>query len=156
MTETNASNFPGVQIMIPHLVVKDTRAAIAFYQKAFGAIEQICMMTPDGAGVMYAEVKIGNFSLALNDEFPDWEVRSPLSLQGSPVTLHLQVEDADVWFERAIAAGATVSMPLENMFWGDRYGKLVDPFGHHWAIATQIEQLTPEEITQRAATAFAA
>uniref|UniRef100_B8HXQ9 Glyoxalase/bleomycin resistance protein/dioxygenase n=1 Tax=Cyanothece sp. (strain PCC 7425 / ATCC 29141) TaxID=395961 RepID=B8HXQ9_CYAP4 len=156
MTETIASNFPGVQVMMPHLVVKDARAAMAFYREAFAATEQFCMMTPDGTRVMYAEVKIGSFSLALNDEFPDWGVHSPLSLQGSPVTLHLQVEDADAWFERAVAAGATVSMPLENMFWGDRYGKLIDPFGHHWAIGTQIEQLTPEEIKQRATTAFAA
>ncbi|MDX2100400.1 MAG: VOC family protein [Leptolyngbyaceae cyanobacterium bins.59] len=139
----------------PHLTVQNAQAAIEFYQKAFGAQEQFRMMTPDGKAIMHCVIKIGNSLIFLNDEFPDWGSLSPKAFNGSAVTIHLQVEDADRWFEQAVSAGATVTMPLENMFWGDRYGKLVDPFGHHWSIATEVEQVSPEEMEKRVA-AFAA
>ncbi|MFQ4145051.1 VOC family protein [Chlorogloeopsis sp. ULAP02] len=135
----------------PHLTVSETRAAIEFYKAAFGAIEKYILPSPEDNKIMHAELEIGNSMIYLNDEFPDFCIQSPTALNGSPVTIHLQVDDADTWFARAVSAGATVTMPLEDMFWGDRYGKLVDPFGHHWSIASRIEEVPPEEIMQRVA-----
>jgi PhnB protein len=124
----------------PHLTVRGAEQAIDFYKTAFGAEELYRMPAPSGEGLWHAEIKIGDSYIFLNDEYPDMGSMSPNTLGGSSVTLHLEVEDVDAWFERAIRAGATVTMPLENMFWGDRYGKLVDPFGHHWSISTPIAQ----------------
>jgi PhnB protein len=138
----------------PHLVVRDAAAAIAFYVQAFGAEETYRMLTPDGSLIVHAELKIGDSYVFLCDVFPNMGDMSPDQLQGSPVTLHLMVNDVDALFAQATAAGATVTMPLENMFWGDRYGKLVDPFGHHWAIATPVESPSPDEVKQRMALAF--
>jgi PhnB protein len=121
--------------VIPHLTVHDANAAIAFYQQAFGAKETYRMQAPDGSKLLHAELKIGDSYIFLNDEFPDTGCMSPIVLQGSSVTIHLSVDDADTWFEQAVKAGATVTMPLQDMFWGDRYGKLIDPFGHHWSIS---------------------
>ncbi|MDX2231492.1 MAG: VOC family protein [Leptolyngbyaceae cyanobacterium bins.349] len=139
--------------VMPSLTVHDGAAAIAFYQQAFGAVEMGRMPSPDGK-IMHAELKIGDSLLFLNDEFPDMGCPSPMKLNGSPVTIHLQVEDVDTVFEQALQAGATVTMPLQDMFWGDRYGKLVDPFGHHWSLATHIEDVSSEEMQQRAAALF--
>lgn len=154
MTVSAKPPTPTKTTIAPHLTVNDANAAIDFYQRAFNAEETYRMPTPGANSIMHAELKIGESIIYLNDEFPDYGSLSPLALQGSPVTLHLNVDDADAWFERAVNAGATVEMPLDNMFWGDRYGKLVDPFGHHWSISCPVEELSPEEITKRAAVAF--
>ena len=138
----------------PHLVVRDANAAIEFYKKAFGAKEHSRAAGPDGKSIMHAELEIGDSRLFLNDEFPDWGEKSPLGLNGSAVTIHLYVADADALWQQALSAGAKELMPLSDAFWGDRYGKLVDPFGHKWSIASHIEDLTPEEMTKRAAAAF--
>lgn len=135
----------------PHLTVRDGIKAIAFYEAAFGAEEIYRMPNPQGEGLWYAELKIGDSMIFITDEHPEAGGMSPNTLGGSPVTIHLSVEDADAWFDRAVKAGAAVTMPLENMFWGDRYGTLVDPFGHHWSIASPLEALTEEEIRERAA-----
>jgi len=144
----------GYHTLTPHLVVKGASQAIAFYKKAFGAEEISRVPGPDGKSLMHAEVKIGDSRLFLVDEFPEMGCRGPQSIGGTPVTIHVYVEDVDAAFNKAVAAGAQVRMPLEDMFWGDRYGKVVDPFGHEWSLATHKEDLTPEEISKRAQAAF--
>jgi PhnB protein len=139
----------------PHLVIRDADRAIEFYKRAFGAEELRVHRGPDGKSVMHASVKIGDSIVMLSDEFPDFQVLSPLSLGGSSVTLHLYVEDVDAAFDRAVSAGATVRMPVEDQFWGDRYGSLEDPFGHKWSIATHIQDLSEEEIEEAGKAAFA-
>jgi PhnB protein len=145
----------GYHTITPHLVVKGASEAIEFYKRAFGA-EELCRMPfpePDGRVKLgHAELQIGDSRLFLADEFPEQGSTGPYGL--SPVTIHLYVTDADATFGRAVEAGATVSMPLADMFWGDRYGKLVDPFGHHWSIATHLEDPTPEQMKERMAAAF--
>ena len=145
----------GYRTVTPHLVCRDANAAIAFYQEALGAELIHSMPGPDGK-VMHAEIRLGDSVLFLGEECPDWGVKSPLSLGGSGVTIHIYVEDADAAFARAVEAGATVTMPLMDAFWGDRYGKLADPFGHNWSIATHKEDLTPQEMAERGAAAMAA
>jgi PhnB protein len=139
----------------PALVVRDAATAIEFYKNAFGAQEQVRMMGPDGARVMHAELKIGDSIIFLCDEFPDMACRSPESLGGMTAMLHLYVPDVDAAFQRAINAGAQVKMPVADMFWGDRYGKVLDPFGHEWGLATRQEEVPPEEMRKRAETFFA-
>lgn len=132
----------------PHLVCAGAAAAIDFYHRAFNAMEM--MRLPGASGkLLHAMIRIGDSNIMLVDEMLECDSRGPNSLKGTPVTLHLYVEDADVAFTQAVAAGATVKMPLADMFWGDRYGVLVDPFGHQWSIATHIRDITPDEI-QRA------
>jgi PhnB protein len=143
----------GFHTITPHLVVRGGAQAIDFYKKAFGAAELSRAPMPDGK-LMHAHLKIGDSQLFLCDEFPEQGARSPLGLGGTPVTISLYVEDADAVFQQAVAAGAQVRMPPMDMFWGDRYGQVTDPFGHIWAIATHKEDLTPEEINQRAEAAF--
>ncbi|MFI5018662.1 MAG: VOC family protein, partial [Dongiales bacterium] len=127
----------GFHSLSPHLTVADAAAAIEFYKKAFGATEMGRMPAPDGKRVMHAMLRIGDSSLMLNDEFPEWSAeRGPKSLGGTPVTIHLYVEDCGAVYKRAVAAGATATMPPSDMFWGDRYGRLTDPYGHIWSIAT--------------------
>jgi len=138
----------------PHLVVKDAPAAIEFYKKAFGAEEHFRMHGPDGNTIMHAELQIGDSLLLINEEFPDANCQSPLSLNGSPVTIHLYVDNVDATWEQALDAGARELMPLQNMFWGDRYGKLIDPFGHQWSMASHKQDLTLEQIRERATAAF--
>jgi len=146
----------GCHTITPHLVIKGAAKAIEFYKRAFGA-EELCRMPmpgPDGqVRLGHAELQIGDSRLFLADEFPEQGSTGPNG--SSPVSFHMYVTDADAVFEQAVAAGATVSMPLANMFWGDRFGKLVDPFGHHWSIATHLEDPTPEEMKERMAAAFA-
>jgi len=139
----------GFHTLTPHLVVKGASRAIDFYKKAFAAEEIRRMPSPDGNSIMHAELKIGNSRLMLVDEFPEMNARGPESIGGTPVTIHMFVEDADAVFNRALDAGAEVRMPLADMFWGDRYGVLADPFGHLWSVATHKEDLTPEEIRKR-------
>ena len=147
MTETVNPIPPGMHTITPHLVCKDAAAAIEFYKEAFGAVEQMRLPGPDGK-LMHAMVRIGDSMLMLVDEFPDMQVRGPQALGGSPVTIHLSVADADAAFRRATAAGATVRMPVTDMFWGARYGMVQDPSGHLWSIATQVRNLTPEQIVE--------
>ena len=145
----------GQHTITPHLVIKGAAEAIDFYKRAFGAEElsRMPMPGPDGqARLGHAELQIGDSRLFLADEFPEHGSTGPNG--NSPVSFHLYVTDADAVFEQAVAAGATVTMPLANMFWGDRFGKLVDPFGHHWSIATHLEDPTPEEMKERMAAAF--
>ena len=144
----------GYHTLTPHLVVKGASQAIEFYKKAFGAEEIGRMPGPDGKSLMHAELQIGDSRLFLVDEFPEMDCRGPQTIGGTPVTIHIYVEDVDTAFSKAVAAGAQVRMPLADMFWGDRYGVLADPFGHAWSLATHKEDLTPEEIATRAQAAF--
>lgn len=144
----------GMHTVTPHLVCAGAAEAIEFYKNAFGAIEMLRMPGPDGK-LMHAMIRIGDSPVMLVDEFPEWGGTSPKALNGTPVTIHLQVPDADAMFQRAVDAGATVKMPLADMFWGDRYGLVIDPFGHSWSIATHIKDMTPEEMAQAGRDAFA-
>ena len=136
----------GMHTVTPHLVCKDAAAAIAFYKKAFLAIEMTRLPGPDGK-LMHAMLRIGDSAIMLVDEFPDMHVRGPQG-GGSPVTIHLSVVDADATFKRATEAGASARMPVTEMFWGARYGLVQDPFGHLWSMSTQVRNLTPEQITE--------
>lgn len=147
MTDTVNPIPPGMHTITPHLVCKDAAAAIEFYKEAFGAVEEMRLPGPDGK-LMHAMLRIGDSKLMLVDEFPDMHVRGPQALGGSPVTIHLSVVDADAAFRRATAAGASVRMPVTDMFWGARYGLVQDPSGHMWSIATQVRNLTPEQIVE--------
>ncbi|EFV13754.1 VOC family protein [Segniliparus rugosus] len=136
--------------VIPHLVVSDSKAAISFYEKAFGAESLGVVATPDGK-VMHAAVSINGARIFLNDDFPEFcegKQSTPLALGGSPVTIHLYVPDADAAFARAVEAGAEVAMPLEDQFWGDRYGVVKDPFGHQWSIAHHVREVSPEALAE--------
>ena len=144
----------GMHTVVPHLICRDAAGAIEFYKKAFGAVEMMRMPTPDGK-LMHASVKIGDTIVMLVDEMPNWGVLSPQALNNSPVTLHMSVPDVDAVFARAVAAGAKAKMPVADMFWGDRYGKLEDPFGHHWSVATHIRDMTAEEIFEAGKKAMA-
>lgn len=135
---------------IPYLTVRNAEAAIDFYKSAFGAVEiyRIGM----GAAIGHAELKIGEAAFMLSDEFPDMDVVGPETLGGSSVCMHLYVPEVDAFVDRALAAGAILLRPVADQFYGDRGGKLKDPFGHIWWFATRIEELTTEEIQRRAAT----
>jgi len=133
--------------LTPHLVCAGAAQAIEFYKKAFNAVEGGRLDGPDGK-VMHAMVRIGDSALMLVDEMPDFGAFGPKSLKGSPVTIHLYVKDADATVKQAVAAGAKVTMPLSDTFWGDRYGQLEDPFGHHWSVATHLQDLTDEQIRE--------
>ena len=124
----------GMHALTPHLVCNGAAAAIDFYKQAFNAQELGRMPSPDGK-IMHAMLKIGDSHFMLNDEFRDFGGFGPKYLKGSPVTIHLYVTDVDAQVAQAVAAGAKVTMPVADMFWGDRYGQLVDPFGHTWSIA---------------------
>jgi PhnB protein len=140
----------GYHTVTPHLAVRDAAKAIEFYAKAFGAEELFRMPGPGGV-VMHAEVKIGDSIVMLGEENPQMGASSPQTIGGSPVSLLLYVKDVDASFARADKAGCTVDLPPTDMFWGDRYGKLQDPFGHHWALATHKEDVSPEEMARRMA-----
>jgi PhnB protein len=139
----------GYHTITPALVVRDGAAAIDFYRRAFGAEEVSRMDGPDGS-IMHAEIRIGDSVVMLGEENEQWGTKSPLSTNGNPGSLHMYVADADVAFQRALDAGASVAFPLEDAFWGDRYGKVRDPFGHEWGIATRQKDLTDEEMKQAA------
>jgi len=140
----------GMRTVTPHLVCKDAADAINFYKKAFGAMEMFRMSTPDGKKLLHAEIRVGDSIVMLVGESPEWGALGPTSLKGTPVTLFIYVKDVDAFVARAVKAGAKVVMPVADMFWGDRYGKLEDPFGHIWEVATHIRDASPEEM-QRAA-----
>ncbi len=141
----------GFHTVTPHLIVAGAADAVEFYQQAFGAREISRLRGPRGK-LMHVEMHVGTSRFLLADEFPERGALGPRAIGGSPVAIHLYVEDADATFERAIAAGAKAIVPLENAFWGDRYGQIEDPFGHRWSIASRIEDLTREEILTRAPT----
>lgn len=132
-----------------YLVVPEVMEAIAFYEEAFGAEPGMRMTGPDGDTTMHAEMRIGTSMVMLTDENPDWNMRAPSSLGGSPVSLHIYVDDADALFRRAVEAGCTVEYEITDAFWGDRYGKVKDPFGYTWGIATHREDLSETEIGER-------
>ena len=146
MNQTANEPIPhGMHTVTPHLICAGAAEAIEFYKQAFSAVELTRMLGSDGK-VMHASIRIGDSVLMINDENPDWGTFGPKALKGSPVTIHLYVENADATFEQAVRAGAKVTMPLDDMFWGDRYGKVEDPFGHQWSIGTHVEDVTPEEM----------
>ncbi len=140
-------NYPRVTA---YLCVDNAAAAIDFYCTIFGATERMRVPAPDGK-VGHAEVQIGDGLIMLSDEYPEIDVLSPKSIGGTPVTLSIYVEDVDEVFKRAVAAGATAQRPVEDQFYGDRSGQFLGPFGHRWSVASHIEDLTPEQIAQRAA-----
>lgn len=135
----------GMHSVTPHIVCAGAADAIGFYQRAFGAEEVTRLVAPDGR-LAHAAIRIGDSTVMLVDEWAECGAMGPKALKGTPVTLHLYVPDADAALARAVAAGATVVMPLADMFWGDRYGQVEDPFGHRWSIATHQRDLTPEQI----------
>jgi len=143
----------GDHTITAHLSVRDGSKAVEFYQKAFGAQVLFVHKMPDGK-VMHATLKIGDSKLMLADEWPG-STPAPQTLGGSPVVLNIYVEDVDSLFNQAVAAGAKVTMPLANQFWGDRYGQIVDPFGHAWALGAHVEDVAPEEMERRANAMFA-
>ena len=146
MSQNTVKPIPdGFNSLTPHVVCKDAARAIDFYGRAFGAEEVFRLTAPDGT-LIHASLRIGNSMLMLADECPPMGAFSPKKLGGSPVTIHLSVADVDASYARAVAAGATAQMPVTEMFWGARYGVLQDPFGHSWSIATQVRNLSHDEI----------
>ena len=131
----------------PHLICAGASDAIEFYKKAFNAVEEARLPGPDGR-IMHAQIRIEGSAVMLVDEMPEWGALSPRSLKGSPVTIHIFVPDVDVFVNRAVAAGAKVTMPVADMFWGDRYGKIEDPFGHSWSVGTHVRDVSMEEAQQ--------
>jgi uncharacterized glyoxalase superfamily protein PhnB len=137
----------GMRTVTPHLVCAGAAEAIEFYKRAFGAVEIARLPGPQGK-LMHAMIRIGDSVVMLVDEFPEMGGLSPKSLKGSPVTIHLYVDNVDAIVERAVKAGAKITMPVADQFWGDRYGQLVDPFGHHWSVGTHIRDVSTEEMQQ--------
>lgn len=148
---TPSNHMPSIT---PHLVCADALKAINFYKQAFGAVEELKLVGPTGK-LVHAALKIGSSMLMLAEENPDWGSLGPRALKGTPVTIHLMVPDVDATIAQAVAAGATIAMPAADMFWGDRYGQVQDPFGHRWSIATPIRTLTPAEIQEAMMKTFA-
>lgn len=138
----------------PYLIVNDGAHALEFYKKAFGAVEEMRMDMPGGK-IGHAEIRIGDSIIMLADECPEMNARSPKAIGGSPVMIHVYVEDCDAVVERAAQNGAKVIQPVEDKFYGDRSGAIADPFGHLWNIATHKEDFSPEEMKKRAADAMA-
>ena len=143
----------GYHSITPALIVKNGDAAIEFYKKAFGAEERRIMKGPDGR-VAHAELKIGDSVFMLSDEYPEMNCHSPKSIGGSPVSIYVYVEDVDSLFDKAVSAGAKALDPVKDQFWGDRHGRLEDPFGHVWSIATHKKDLSEEEMKSAAEAAF--
>jgi PhnB protein len=142
----------GCHSITPHLIVDDGEKAIDFYTKAFGAKE--LFRVPSPGGIAHAELQIGDSHIYLCAECPEMGAKSPKTYGGSPVGIHLYVEDVDTAFKTALDAGCKETMPLSKMFWGDRYGKVTDPFGHTWSLATHVEDVPPEELPARAEAAM--
>lgn len=147
---------PGHEAPIPHLVCSPAAEAIEFYKKAFGAEEAMMMHSPDGR-IMHASLRMGRGLVFVVDDFPEYcggKSENPKALGGTPVTIHRFVPDVDAAIQRAADAGATVVMPAADMFWGDRYGVVQDPFGHKWSLATHKQDLTPEQMRKGMEEAF--
>jgi PhnB protein len=139
----------------PYLAVDNAAKAIEYYKKAFGANERVRMNTPDGK-IGHAELEIGDSLIMLADPFPQATTRSPKELGGTSASVFMYVEDVDAVVKRAVDQGATVTMEVADQFWGDRFGSVTDPFGHSWSIATHVEDVSPEEVAERAKEAMAA
>ncbi|CAM3759400.1 VOC domain-containing protein [Bordetella sputigena] len=139
---------PGMHTLTPHLICANALAAIEFYEKAFGARLETRLMAPDGKMLMHAMLRIGDSAVMMAEECPQWGSLGPQPGQPKSMVLHLYVEDADAFIERAVAAGATLVMSATDMFWGDRYGQIDDPYGHRWSVATHKVDLTQEEIEE--------
>ena len=144
----------GYHSVTPYLIMKNAGAAIEFYKNAFGAIELFRMPQPDGK-IGHAEIKIGDSPIMLSDEHPEMKYLGPETIGGTPVSLMIYVDDVDTVFKRAIDKGATEQKAVQDQFYGDRSGSLVDPFGHIWHIATHTEDVSPEEMEKRAKAAHA-
>jgi PhnB protein len=142
----------GHHTVTPYLCIKGAASALEFYKKAFDATELMRLAQPDGR-IGHSEILVGDSVIMLSDEFPEIGARSPQAIGGSPVTIHLYVEDVDTGFKQAVAAGAKVKRPVADQFYGDRMGGVEDPFGYTWWIATHKEDLSSEEIQKRAAAA---
>lgn len=140
----------GYHTVTPTLTVRGASDAIEFYKKAFGAQEIMRFPGPDGKTIMHAEIKIGSSSIMLNDEIPQMKCLSPQSVGGATSGIFLYVENADDVFNKAVAAGAKPQMPMMDAFWGDRFGSLIDPFGHVWSVATHKKDMTPDELKKAA------
>lgn len=153
MTATTKPIPEGYHTATPYLVIKDAAKAIDFYKEAFGASELMRLASPDGR-IMHAEIKIGDSPIMLCDECPDWNALSPQTIGGTAVSIVLYLAEVDSIVGRAVAAGASLLMPVADQFWGDRMGTVADPFGHKWSIATHIEDVSPEEIEKRAKSVF--
>lgn len=149
MTASKSYIPKGYHTVTPYLTVRNANEAIEFYKKALGAEVLVKMPSPEGK-VLHSELKIGDSIIFLGDEMPNMGTNSPQTLGGNTAGLHLYVEDVDTFFKRAVDAGGKVTMPVADMFWGDRYGKFDDPYGHTWGISTHTEDLTAEEMDQRA------
>lgn len=145
----------GFRTVTPHLTIREADKAIAFYKKALGAKEQMRVLGPDRKRIMHAELKIGNSIIFLGEENPERGCPSPLTTGSTTVSLYLYVKDVDKAFARAVKAGATATMPVADMFWGDRAGTFTDPFGHQWTLATHKEDVSAEELHNRAGAFFA-
>jgi PhnB protein len=145
----------GYHTVTPYLAVEDAAEAIEYYKKAFGAKERVRMDAPGGK-IGHAELEIGDSLVMLSDPFPQATTKPPKQLGGTSASVFLYVEDVDSVVQDAIDAGATITMPIENQFWGDRFGSITDPFGHLWSIATHVEDVPPDEIAERAKAAMAA
>ena len=143
----------GMHTITPHIVLRNAAQAIDFYKTAFGAEELGRSLTPDGK-VMHAMIRIGDSLLMMNDEFPNMGCSSAETLGGTNITLHIQTEDVDSLFDRAVKAGAKVTMPVADQFWGDRYGQITDPFGLTWSIGAQVKKLSDDDIQQAAKAHF--
>lgn len=139
----------GYHTVTPYLCVHDGAAAIEFYKRAMNAQELFRMQLPDGK-ISHAELQIGDSRVMLAGEFPEMNFRSPKSLGGSPIMMHLYVDDCDAWFNRAVDAGAKVTRPVADQFYGDRGGGVEDPFGHSWYFSTHVEDVSEEELKERA------
>jgi PhnB protein len=145
----------GHHTVTPYLAIKNGAKALEFYKKAFGATETFRLMMPDGR-LGHAEIRLGDSLIMLSDEFPEYGGKAPDTLGGSPVSIHLYVEDVDAFFKRALAGGAKERKPVMDQFYGDRSGQLEDPFGHLWWVATHKEDVAPTELQRRAQEMFAA
>ena len=145
----------GYHSVSPALAIDGAAEAIDFYKRAFGAKERFRMPAPDGK-IAHAELEIGDSVVMLSDPFPHSTVKPPTELGGTSVGVFVYVEEVDAVFQQAVDAGATVTMALEDMFWGDRFGSVTDPYGHHWSLATHVEDVPPEEMEERAKQAMAA
>jgi PhnB protein len=144
---SDVENIARQQTITPHLVCGGAADAIEFYKRAFGAKETMRLEGINGK-LMHASIRVGDASVMLVDELPEWGSLSPITLGGSPVTIHLYVDDVDAFVARAVREGALLRMPVEDMFWGDRYGVIEDPFGHKWSIATHLRDMSSDEIAE--------
>jgi PhnB protein len=145
--ENGAAKTPAMHTLTPHLVCANAIAAIDFYKQAFGAVEELRLVAPNG-GLVHAGLRIGDSMVMLAEECPEWGSLGPKTLKGSPVVIHIRTPNVDDAVAQAVAAGAKLTMPVADMFWGDRYGQVEDPFGHRWSLATPVRQLSQAEMQE--------